>query len=243
VKESPSRSDPRVNESPGKAETTLFAVGFAMAGLVLLALVWSGAGAYADMARAAGAESTTFIDHVTGENVVMGLGPLVQEHRVWSTYVTGGIPDPPRPGRFYTADEISHMTDVRRVFDGAKILIPAGLFVMAIRMQRARTRSAEAMVRLVRDGAVAAGIAVAAIGIIAAFAFEQAFLLFHEVFFPQGNFLFDPATSNLVRLYPDWYWQGITFRIGLTFIALAAAVAVVASVGLRRARSTRLADA
>ncbi|HEY9326457.1 MAG TPA: DUF1461 domain-containing protein, partial [Candidatus Limnocylindria bacterium] len=82
---------------------------------------------------------------------------------------------------------------------------------------------------------------VAALGLIAAVAFEQAFLLFHEVFFPQGNFLFDPATSNLVRLYPDWYWQGITFRIGLSFMAVAAVVAVAASVGLRRARSTRLA--
>ena len=99
------------------------------------------------------------------------------------------------------------------------------------------------MLRLIRDGAVAVGIAVAAVGIVAAFAFEQAFLLFHQVFFPQGNFLFDPATSNLLRLYPDWYWQGITFRIGLSFIAVAAAVTVAASIGLRRARSTRLASA
>ena len=97
------------------------------------------------------------------------------------------------------------------------------------------------MLRLIRDGAVVAGITIAAIGIVAALAFEQAFLLFHEVFFPQGNFLFDPATSNLVRLYPDWYWEGITFRIGLSFIAVAATVAFAAALGLRRARSTRLA--
>ena len=228
---------------PGKLEVALFAIGFAMSGLVLLALLWSGEGPYADMARANGATTATFIDHTTGGSVAMDLGPLVQEHQVWSTYVTGGTQDPPQPGRFYTADEISHMTDVRRVFDGAKILIPAGLFVMAIRLQRARAHSAEAMLRLIRDGAIAAGVATAGIGIVAALAFEQAFLLFHEVFFPQGNFLFDPATSNLVRLYPDWYWQGITFRIGLSFIGLAAAVALAASVGLRRSRSTRLASA
>ena len=225
----------------GKIEVALFAVGFAMAGLVLFALLWSGVGAYTDMAHTSGVDGTTFIDHMTGQSVRMDLVPLAEEHRLWSTYVTGGAADPPEPGRFYTADEISHMTDVRRVFDGAKLLIPAGFFVMAIRLQRARAQSAEAMFRLVRDGAVAAGVVVLALGLIAALAFEQAFLLFHEVFFPQGNFLFDPATSNLVRLYPDWYWQGITFRIGLSFIAVAAAVAVAASVGLRRARSTRLA--
>ena len=232
-----------MNASPERIEVALFAVGFAMAGLVLLALLWSGVGPYADMARANGAERATFIDHTNGATVEMDLGPLLEEHRVWSTYVTGGVPDPPAAGRFYTADEISHMSDVRAVFDGAKLLIPAGFFVMAIRLQRARTRSADAMLRLIRDGAVAVGIAVAAVGIVAAFAFEQAFLLFHQVFFPQGNFLFDPATSNLLRLYPDWYWQGITFRIGLSFIAVAAAVTVAASIGLRRARSTRLASA
>ena len=223
-----------MNASPGKLETALFAVGLAMAGLVLLALLWSGDAAYADMARANGIAAVTFVDHTTGADVTMDLGPLVGEHHVWSSYVTGGTTDPPPTGRFYTADETRHMDDVRRIFDGAKLLIPAGLFVMAIRLQRARSRSAEAMLRLVRDGAIAAGVVIAAAGIVAALAFEQAFLLFHEVFFPQGNFLFDPAASNLVRLYPDWYWQGITFRIGLTFIAVVAAVAVAASVGLRR---------
>jgi hypothetical protein len=216
--------------APGRVETAIFATGFAMAGLVLLALVWSGDAAYVDMARANGIAGVTFIDHTTGASVDMGIGPLVQQH-------------PPPPGRFYTADEAAHMTDVRHVFDVAKILIPAGFFIMAIRLQRARARSAETMLRLVRDGAVAAGVVVAAVGLAAAFAFEQAFLLFHEVFFPQGNFLFDPATSNLVRLYPDWYWEGLTFRIGLSFIAVAAAAALAASAGLRRARSTRLASA
>jgi hypothetical protein len=230
-----------VSSGTGKIEVALFAVGLAMAGLVLFALLWSGVGAYMDMARASGVNGATFIDHTAGRNVQLDLVALAEEHRLWSTYVTGGAADPPEPGRFYATDEISHMADVRRVFDGAKLLIPAGFFVMAIRLQRARAQSAEAMLRLARDGAVAAGAAVAALGLVAALAFEQAFLFFHEVFFPQGNFLFDPATSNLVRLYPDWYWQGITFRTGLSFIAVAAVVAVAASVGLRRARSTRLA--
>ena len=229
-------------ESPGKIETALFAVGFAMSGLVLLALLWSGVSVYVDIARTNGVTRATFYDHAIGTNSVeLSLDALAEQHRTWSVYITGGAADPPDFGTLYTADEISHMADVRRVFDGAKLLIPAGLFVMAIRLQRARSHSVEAMLRLVRDGAIAAGIALAAVGIVAAFAFEQAFLLFHEVFFPQGNFLFDPTTSNLVRLYPDWYWEGITFRIGLSFIAVAATVAFAAGVGLSRARSTRLA--
>ena len=232
-----------MNASPGKFETALFAIGLAMSGLVLLALAWSGVAPYEDLARANDVTRATFVDHVADANAELALPVLLEEHRRWSAYVTGATEDPPGPGRFYTADEVSHMRDVRRVFDGVKVLIPAGLFVMALRLQRARARSLEAMLRLVRDGAVAAGVVLAVSGVVAALAFDQAFLLFHQVFFPQGNFLFDPATSNLVRLYPDWYWQGITFRVGLSFIAACAVVAMLASAGLRRGRSTRLASA
>jgi integral membrane protein (TIGR01906 family) len=236
-----------MNASPGKLETALFAVGLAMSGLVLLALVWSGTAAYEDMARSNGVTGGTFVSDPDGARgtVAVDLPRMVEWHRMWSAYVTGGseaFGSGPGAEEWFTNEERSHMADVRRVFDGAKILIPAGFFVMAIRLQRARAHGVEAMLQLARDGAVAAGVAVTTLGIIAALAFDQAFLLFHEVFFPQGNFLFDPATSNLLRLYPDWYWQGITIRIGLSFIALAAAVVVAASIGLRRARSTRLAS-
>ena len=226
-----------MTESAGKVETALFAVGLAMAGLVLLAMLWSGAAAYEDMARTNGVEQVTLIAQVPGGGMyTTDRSGLVAIHERWARYITGGVEDAPRSEpALFTENEYSHMADVRRVFDGAKILIPAGLFVMAIRLQRARSRSAATMLRLIRDGALAAGVAVAIVGIIAAVAFDAAFLLFHQVFFPQGNFLFDPATSNLLRLYPDWYWQGITFRIGLSFIGLAAAVAAAAAVGLRRA--------
>jgi integral membrane protein (TIGR01906 family) len=236
VNESHANESP-ANASPGKIETGLFAVGFAMASLVLLALLWSGRAAYEDMARMNGVDRVTFIAEMPGGGTyTMDRNGLVAMHEQWSRYVTGGAADPPRfAPPLFTEDEYSHMADVRGVFDSVKILIPAGMFVMALRMQRARARGVASLLRLVRSGAIAALVAVAVVGIVAAVAFDAAFLLFHQVFFPQGNFLFDPATSNLLRLYPDWYWQGITFRIGLSFIGLAAAVAVAAAVGLRRA--------
>jgi len=72
------------------------------------------------------------------------------------------------------------------------------------------------------------------IGLVAVVAFEPLFLLFHYAFFPQGNFLFDPATSNLIRLYPDWYWEGITLRVGASFVALALALAAVSALQVAR---------
>jgi integral membrane protein (TIGR01906 family) len=128
------------------------------------------------------------------------------------------------------------MVDVRHVFDVAKLGIPTGIFIIIVRLQRARLRGSRAMWRLVRDGSVVAFALVAVIGIAAALAFDQMFLLFHAIFFPQGNYLFDPATSDLIRLYPDWYWEGITLRVGVSFLAGAV---VLASLAVMRLRATK----
>jgi uncharacterized membrane protein len=125
------------------------------------------------------------------------------------------------------------MADVRGVFRGAETAAVLALGVVAFRLIRAR-RSARSL-WLVRDAGLAAAAIVAVIGLAAAFAFDPLFLLFHDAFFPQGNFLFDPATSNLIRLYPEWYWQGITAGVGVSFIGLSLIAAAAAAVALRRA--------
>jgi integral membrane protein (TIGR01906 family) len=214
----------------------VFAFGFLAAGLVIFALLWSGEAPYRDLARANGVDRFMFVLRPDGRQET-DLDTAVALHGQWSRYVTGGTAEPPRPSpALFTDDEYAHMADVRRVFDGAKLLVPLGLFVMIVRLQRARAAASSDRWRLVRDGALLAAAIVALIGVVAAVAFEPLFLAFHYVFFPQGNFLFDPATSNLVRLYPDWYWEGITLRVGLSFLLLALLVAGVAHLRLRTAK-------
>ncbi len=219
-------------------EVAMFAIGLLLAGLVLMALLWSGKDAYVDLARANGVSTVTFVDHgPTGSGEArLDLAQLAEWHARWSAYVTGAAPDPPVTfGRqLFGRDEYAHMADVRRVFDGARLLLPLGLLIMAFRLVRARAAGGAQALRLARDGALLAAAVVAVIGLAAAVAFEPAFLLFHRVFFPQGNYLFDPATSNLVRLYPDWYWEGITLRAGASFEAIALGVAAVTTLALRR---------
>jgi len=220
-------------------ELALFVAALLVAGLVVLALLWSGRGPYEDLARANGVDRTTLIAHIPGGGTyVTDRNGLVAIHERWSTYVTGGIADPPRfePVPLFTDDEYQHMADVRHVFDVAKFLVPVGLVVIVTRLRRARVRGPGEMWRLVRDGSLIAAGTVAVVGILAIVAFEPLFLAFHYVFFPQGNFLFDPATSNIVRVYPDWYWEGITLRVGLSFIGLSVALAVVAFLRLRVAK-------
>jgi len=78
------------------------------------------------------------------------------------------------------------------------------------------------------------GVAIAAIvvGGFFAIAFDQAFLLFHEIFFPQGNFLF-AADSNLLRLFPEGFWFESALVAGLLIVVCALAVTLV---GWRLAR-------
>jgi integral membrane protein (TIGR01906 family) len=217
-------------------ELALFVVAFAVVGLVTFALAWSGDGPYRDLARANGVTRFVFVVPPSGRQET-DLETAVGLHVQWSRYVTGATAEPPRSTRPpFTDDETSHMSDVRRVFDGAKLAALGGVVVMIVRLQRSRARSPQEMWRLVRNGTLIAAGAVVVIGLIALVAFEPLFLAFHYVFFPQGNFLFDPATSNLIRLYPDWYWEGMTLRIGASFIALALVLAGLATVRLRRAK-------
>jgi integral membrane protein (TIGR01906 family) len=219
-------------------ELALFVLALGIAGLVVFALAWSGPGPYEDLARANGVTQATLIAQIPGGGTyTTDRNGLVAMHERWSKYVTGGVSNPPQfEPVLFTADEYSHMADVRRVFEAAKFLVPVSLLVILIRLQRARARSPRAMWQLVRDGSLIGVGLVALIGIISTFAFEPLFLAFHYVFFPQGNFLFDPATSNLIRLYPDWYWQGISLRVGLSFIAVALGLAGAAALRLRTAK-------
>jgi uncharacterized membrane protein len=76
------------------------------------------------------------------------------------------------------------------------------------------------------------GLLALVIGLLFALAFDQAFLAFHEVFFPQGNFLFGPG-SNLLRLFPEGFWFESALTAGGLIILTAA---TVSAVGWRLAR-------
>ena len=229
-----------------RVEVAIFAIAFVVFGLVALAVVWSGDWAYSSLANVNGVKGASFRSYgpcTLGPSTdcfvedSISLESLLSWHRAWAAYVTGLSSQAPVTfGRStFTSDEYAHMADVRSVFRGAEYAAVLALVVAAFRIARARQRG-EAL-RLVRAGALIAAGIVALIGVAAAVAFDPLFLLFHEVFFPQGNFLFGPD-SNLIRLYPEWYWQGITAGVGLSFIAVAVLVAGAAHMALRRGSNT-----
>jgi uncharacterized membrane protein len=218
-------------------ETAVVAAGLAVAGLVALAIGFGGIATYQMIMR----DRTPVTFHVIGEPgplaVQVDLQALTGWHNDWFAYVTGDSDRAPVSfgATTFTTAEYAHMADVRNVFVGARVAAVAAAILAALVILGAARRDRRAAAVLVRDAAIAAGIGSAAVAVAAAVAFDPLFLLFHEVFFPQGNFLF-PPDSNLLAMYPDPYWYGVTLRVGLTFVVAMAIIAIASAATLRQAR-------
>ncbi len=215
----------------------LFAISFSIAGLVALAIAFGGTSTY----RSIMGEYAPATFHVTGPAGpridAVPLDALTSWHNGWFAYVTGDAVQPPVSfgARVFTTSEYAHMADVRNVFVGARIAAAIAVAVAGVLLALTWRRDPRAALVLVRDGTAAAAVVMAAVAALAAVAFDPLFLLFHEVFFPQGNFLFGPD-SNLIAMYPDPYWSGVVLRIGLVFVIATATVAIGATATLRQAR-------
>jgi integral membrane protein (TIGR01906 family) len=116
----------------------------------------------------------------------------------------------------YTPDERAHMRDVRTVFYGFMLVAVVSLVFLVASLQR-RPRDAARWSAVARGG-IWLIVAMIVIGLFAFFAFDTVFLLFHEIFFPGGNFSF-PDNSNLIRLYPEPFWELTSAALGTLAIS------------------------
>ena len=126
----------------------------------------------------------------------------------------------------FGADEVSHMADVKALLrltfsvQGASamfLLLVTGLAAYAFRRALFETLAV-----WLRRGPLITGGVIATLGVVALVAFDPLFTLFHNIAFPQGNFLF-PQTADLVRVFPFGFWRDMTLLIGaMTLLETAA---------------------
>jgi integral membrane protein (TIGR01906 family) len=130
-----------------------------------------------------------------------------------------------------------HMADVRSVLMslGLVALIAAVLLAAAAVVSRGRRW----FWRAVGVGSTVLVGGVIVVGLAFAVFFDQAFELFHEIFFPPGTYLFDPKTEKLVQLFPDQFWSETSVAIAAAVLVLAVAVRAGA---LRLGREPALAE-
>lgn len=124
------------------------------------------------------------------------------------------------------AAERSHMVDVRNV-----VLPTAMVFAIAVALLAALFATSRRRAWFWHAIAVGSGtltVVGVAVGIAVLFFFDTAFLLFHLIFFPQGNFSFDPRTQRLTQLFPDQFWTETAIAIAVVGLLIAVSMTVVA---------------
>jgi integral membrane protein (TIGR01906 family) len=124
------------------------------------------------------------------------------------------------------ARERGHMADVRTVLMSLGLVALLAAVLLAVvgaagRGQRWFWRAAAAGARVLAVGVVVVGVALAVF-------FDQAFELFHEIFFAPGTYMFDPRTERLVQLFPDQFWSETSVALAGAVLALSVLVAVTA---------------
>ncbi len=123
--------------------------------------------------------------------------------------------------------ERGHMADVRKVLMGFGLVALVAAVLLAVvalygRGRRWFWRAAATGARVLVVGVVVVGLAFAVF-------FDQAFELFHEIFFAPGTYMFDVRTEKLVQLFPDQFWSETSVAIAAAVLVLAVLVAVVAA--------------
>lgn len=121
--------------------------------------------------------------------------------------------------------ERGHMRDVRGVLMGFYLLAASSALMLAASFVLARGRDRAWLWRRISRSGVAIALVTLVGGVAALAFFDTAFELFHELFFPQGNYLFDPRTDRLVQLFPQAFWVETSASVGVVVILLALGLA------------------
>lgn len=121
----------------------------------------------------------------------------------------------------------SHFADVRELFliDFAVLALSAVVCALLLGLRlngKLRFRPLLGRGPGFWAGILAAGL-VAVVGCLAALDFERAFVVFHAIFFPgKDNWLFDPATDQIILVMPEEFFRNCAILIGAVLLVCCA---------------------
>ena len=120
---------------------------------------------------------------------------------------------------FFNQREILHMEDVRDLFDAGFRYLWISCFVFVV--MAALIIKNKNYYSAAKHIAVGFGIILASFGILTvviALNFDEAFVIFHEIFFDNDLWLLDPRTDLLINLLPIEFFINISRTIATLFI-------------------------
>lgn len=128
--------------------------------------------------------------------------------------------DGPDGSPFYDASERSHLAEARLLLWLCLLAGALSLLAIGAAMLRSDPPWRRSAWRIISRTGAATAVVVIVLGLLSLVAFDALFTLFHQVFFPAGNWSFDPATQRLVQLYPFRFWQLAAGALGLLVLLL-----------------------
>lgn len=131
---------------------------------------------------------------------------------------------------FFNEQDRLHMADVRNLFLGGLRLrnilfgITAVLLLLLV-FWKADVRGL--LFSAYRIAMAVFGAAVVFLGIAFTVNFTECFRIFHEMFFTNDLWLFDPATDYMIRMLPEGFFSDMAVRIFLVFMAVLLILGVI----------------
>lgn len=134
---------------------------------------------------------------------------------------------------FFNEQDRFHMGEVKELFLGGlkirNIMLVAVLLILIL----LAARKADLIKLLPRAYFVTLGITgviTVVLGGLFASDFDKYFRIFHEIFFDNDQWMFDPATDYMIRMLPEGFFYDFVFRIGGFFVGSLAVLGVVSAV-------------
>ena len=132
---------------------------------------------------------------------------------------------------FFNEQDRFHMGEVKNLFLGGLKIRNIMLAVLLILILLA-ARKADLIKLLPRAYFVTLGITgviTVVLGGLFASDFHKYFRIFHEIFFDNDQWMFDPATDYMIRMLPEGFFYDFVFRIGGFFVGSLAVLGVVSA--------------
>ena len=138
--------------------------------------------------------------------IVVGTADYTQDQQKWMDFLNGYE----KPEN-YTNNEASHMQDVKETMTIVDyvfyfLLIGVSLILRYYKNSKSMTK------KISRFGGTATVVSIIFILFLSFFSFNYLFTLFHNVFFPQGNWMF-PLDSKLISTFPLDFFISISGKI------------------------------
>ena len=134
---------------------------------------------------------------------------------------------------FFNEQDRFHMGEVKDLFLGGlkirNIMLVAVLLILIL----LAARKADLIKLLPRAYFVTLGITgviTVVLGGLFASDFDKYFRIFHEIFFDNDQWMFDPVTDYMIRMLPEGFFYDFVFRIGGFFVGSRAVLGVVSAV-------------